>query len=123
MWLYLRYLYTHFPLPVRRSASKDRHLSFRGDEKVVEKKLFFGIRDSLCYTLYLMSLRKKYKKKFFYNFFDFLKKFLSFFKNSYKSMISEVILLIRNIPHFKTNSFPKVCIELKSSICKIWGRC
>ena len=41
---------------VRRSASKDRHLSFRGDEKIDEKKLFFGIRDSLYYTSYLMTM-------------------------------------------------------------------
>ena len=32
--------------PLRRSASKDRHLSFSGYEKINEKKLFLSIRDS-----------------------------------------------------------------------------
>ena len=76
----------------------------------------------MIYFLSSVKVKKMQKTIFLKISLSFQKKFI-ILKNSFKHMMSEVILLIKNIPHLKTNNFPKACMELKSSICKIWGRC
>ena len=65
---------------VWHSASKDGHLSFRGDEKTDEKK-FFLVWEIVYVTQFILCHCEKNAKKFFFQFFwSFKKNFITFKK-------------------------------------------
>ena len=74
--LYPNMLSVHFDIiliclfseEIRRSASKDRHLSFRGDEKIDEKNSFL-VLEIVHIALFILCHREENAKNFFFQFF------------------------------------------------------
>ena len=92
---------------------------FQGEKIIYNTNHFLLMKYLVLHSWSIVKI-KKCKK-------DFLDELLISKESDFNSlrsfMINVVILLIRNIHHLKTNNFFKVCIEQKSSVCKIWGRC